>query len=147
VALLEKRQPMANGNPRAEAELVGIGEAQSLIVIDRSTYKGLPGVDIIPLAADRAFLALEPGAGISDLDIAVRNRLESPTIGGPEQHALVRLRARLRAWRRDRRLRFHTRTIIVVEQLPDALPTPAGRANAAHPRRPKANAPVKRLGR
>jgi hypothetical protein len=116
VAQFEKRGPMGNGNPRAESELVSTGGRDSfLIVINRALFKRLPGVNIVPLTEDRAFLALEPGCGIIDLETAVRDRLENPAATIAERRALVHLRSQLRAWRRNRAFRFHYRTIIVVE--------------------------------
>jgi hypothetical protein len=118
VAQFEKRGPMTDGNPLADAELVSIGaRASSLIVINRALFKRLPGVSIIPLTADRAFLALEPGCGVGDLEIAVRDRLETAAIAQSERHALLRFRRQLRGWRRTRLFRFHTRTILVVERV------------------------------
>ena len=116
VAQFEKRGPMGNGNPRAESELVSTGSRDSfLIVINRALFKRLPGVNIVPLTEDRAFLALEPGCGILDLETAVRDRLENPAVTIAERRALLHLRGQLRVWRRNRAFRFHYRTIIVVE--------------------------------
>ena len=118
VSLVEKRAPLANpdANPPADAELVTIGDRESLIVVNRDVFKRLPGVDIVPLASQRAFLALEPGCGVADLETAVVERLEHGAIDSAERRALVRFRSSLRAWRRNRGLRFHTRVIIVVER-------------------------------
>jgi hypothetical protein len=117
VAQFEQRGPTNNDKPRADAELVSIGAHDSfLIVINRALFKRLPGVNIIPLTADRAFLALEPGCGVGDLENAVRDRLENRSIAESERLALQRFRRQLRAWRRNRSLLFHTRTIIVVER-------------------------------
>jgi hypothetical protein len=131
VAQFEKRGPMHNGNPRADAELVTIGERESLIVINREVFKRLPGVNIVPLAADRAFLALEPGCGVGDLEVAVLDRLENAAVGSPERQALLHLRRQLRTWRRNRAFRFHTRAIIVVERV-RATPQRAGAERARH---------------
>jgi hypothetical protein len=64
-------------------------------------------------------LALESGRGMTDLELAVLDRLEDPAVDRRERQALSRLRAQLRAWRRDRVLRFHARAIIVVERIAD----------------------------
>jgi len=116
VAQFEKRGVMPNGNPRADAELLTIAERDSLIVINRALFKRLPGVNIVPLAADRAFLALEPGCGVGDLESAVAERLEAVKAGTSERQALLQFRRQLKTWRHDRTLRFHTRAIIVVER-------------------------------
>lgn len=117
VSLFENREPLTAGTDYAGAELVDIGGRESLIVIDRSTLKRLPGVDIVPLAENRAFLALEPGCGMSDLETAVIHGLDQATPGEPGRGALLRFRKQLQAWRRDESLRFHTRAIIVVERV------------------------------
>src|SRR5438552_1064392 len=116
VRLYEKearRTPAAPPEP-AVAELVRITERRSLIIVNRAEVSKLPGVTIVPVSATRAFLALAPGLGMSDLELAVSERLDDG-IDERERKALTRLRAQVRRWRRDRGLRFHTRAIIEVE--------------------------------
>jgi hypothetical protein len=72
---------------------------------------------MVPVSPTRAFLALEPGLGMSELELAVTDRLDEDAVDDREERALLRLRAQLRRWRRDRGLRFHTRAIIEVEGL------------------------------
>jgi hypothetical protein len=110
-----RRAPAAQ-TERAVVQLVGIAERRSLIVVNRAEFTRLPGVTMVPVSATRAFLSLEPGLGMSDLELAVTDRLDEETIDERERKALTRLRAQLRRWRRDRALRFHTRAIIEVEQ-------------------------------
>ena len=102
---------------RAVAELVRIADRRSLIVVNRAEFTRLPGVTMVPVSATRAFLSLEPGLGMNDLELAVNDRLDQSGIDEREQRALGRLRAQLRRWRRDRGLRFHTRAIIEVEEI------------------------------
>jgi hypothetical protein len=108
-----------------DAELVAVGGKRSLIVVPRQLFLDLdlPGVNILPLHDDRAFLALQPGRGMSDLELAVHDRLSEPPIGRRETTALKRLRTQLRAWRTDRRLRCDTRAIIVIERSRTRRPT------------------------
>src|SRR5262245_52778393 len=49
----EKRQP--------DAELVTIADRRCLIVVNRTVFKRLPGINIIPLHGNQAFLSLEIG--------------------------------------------------------------------------------------
>lgn len=100
-----------------DAELVTIADRQSLIVVNSGVFKRLSGISIIPLSGTRAFLALEPGHGMADLELAVLDRLEDPASDPRERRALRSLRGLLHRWRHDRALRFHTRAIIVVEQV------------------------------
>jgi hypothetical protein len=120
VKLFEKR-PERPAAPDAHqgSELARIAARHSLIVVNPQILKSLPGVSIVPLAGagDRAFLALDPGRGVTDLELAVGDRLEDPSVAANERKALKDLRAQLRSWRHDRSLRFHARTIIVVERV------------------------------
>jgi hypothetical protein len=98
-------------------ELVSIADRQFLIVINAAVVRSLPGVDIIPLEGNRAFLALAPGRGVSDLELGVIDRLGESALVIParERQALEQLRLQLRAWREDPSLRFHGRALIVVD--------------------------------
>ena len=119
VTLFEKSPARASIEPDAQpdVELVTIADRRSLIVVNRAVINHLRGVNIVPLHGDRAFLALDAGRGMTDLELAVIDSLEDPLLEARERKALRQLRAQLRAWRRDRTLRFHSRSIIVVERL------------------------------
>jgi hypothetical protein len=116
VMLFDKRHAKSIAQPQPDVELASIGDGKSLIVVSRAVFKRLPGIDIIPLAGDRAFLALESGRDISDLELAVFDRLETAGIRSSERRALLVFRRQLRALRRNRDYRSHTRAIIVVER-------------------------------
>ena len=103
-----------------DAELVEIGAGHSLIVVNPARFRALPGVQMVPLSKAQAFLALEPGRGMADLELAVLDRLERLPAMSDERRAAEQLRDRLRAWRRHHRLRFHNRSIILVERLSGA---------------------------
>jgi hypothetical protein len=100
-----------------DVELVTVADRRSLIVVNREVIRSLPGVSIIPFSGNRAFLALDIDRGMSDLELAVSDRLGDPTVERRERRALVALRAQLTTWRRDHSLHVHTRAIIVVERL------------------------------
>ena len=120
VRLLEKastRRPVAE-KPQPDAELVTIADRRSLIVVNRAVFKRLPGINIIPLHGNQAFLALDAGRGMTDLELAVIDRLDDPALDSLERKALQNLRAQLRTWRQDPLMRFHSRSVIVVEGLP-----------------------------
>jgi hypothetical protein len=124
VTLVEKhagRAPAASSE-RPEAELVSVAGRRSLIVVKRAVFRSLPGIQFIPLDADRAFLALNPARGLSDLELAVLDRLEEDGLDPHERQALRSFRARLRQWRRDPSTRFEVRSIIVVESLGRSRP-------------------------
>lgn len=99
----------------ANVELAQLSGRRALIIVDPRSYRDLPGLAVIPVAPGRAFLALEAGKGISDLELAVLDRLENPHTDRAERKALMTLRRQVRDWRRSRRLRFSARSIILVE--------------------------------
>ena len=101
---------------RADSELLDVAPRRSLIVVNRDVFKSLPGINLLQLHDNRAFLALEPGQGVADLELAVIDRLTDPSITPRERAALGDLRAHLRQWRRDPALSCKTRTIIVIER-------------------------------
>jgi len=120
IVTLFKKAPKRRLAPRRrhdDAELVTLAGRRSLIVVNRDVFHHLPGVNIIPLNDDRAFLALEAGRGMSDLELAVVDRLASSDVEPRERQALGRLRAQLREWRGDRKLRCEMRAIIVLERV------------------------------
>jgi hypothetical protein len=119
VTVFEKSPARSSGEPtgQPDVELVTIAERRSLIVVNRAVFMHLRGVNIVPLHGDRAFLALEPGQGMADLELAVVDSLDDEAVEPRERKALQRLCAQLRAWRHDKTLRFHMRSIIVVERL------------------------------
>jgi hypothetical protein len=118
VALFEKSGTRSTARAsQPDVELVSIADRRSLIVVNRSVFQHLAGVSIVPLHGDRAFLALDPGRGMSDLELAVVDSLERSDLDPRERTALRALREELRSWRHDRSLRFHYRSIIVVERV------------------------------
>jgi hypothetical protein len=119
VALFEKSPARAAAEPDAQpdVELVAIADRRSLIVVNRAVINHLRDVNIVPLHDDRAFLALDAGRGMTDLELAVIDSLDDPSLEPRERKALLTLRAQLRTWRLDGSLRFHSRSIIVVERL------------------------------
>jgi hypothetical protein len=119
VSLVEKhrRRRTAERPATHDAELVDVGDSNSLIVVNAARFHALPGVQMVPLSATQAFLALEPGRGMADLELAVLDRVEHLPPDDDERRALEALRDQLQRWRRDRKLGFHNRSIILVERL------------------------------
>ena len=95
---------------------MSVADRRSLIAVNREVIGDLPGVNTVPLSGTRAFLALDINRGMSDLELAVVDRLADPSLGRDQRHALSRLRTQLRTWRLDPTLQFHRQTIIVVEE-------------------------------
>jgi hypothetical protein len=136
IVQLFERAPAWALESTQDFELVSIADRHFLVAINAAVIRRLPGVDIIPLEGNRAFLALAPGRGVSDLELAVIDRLgeAEPAIPARERQALEQLRLQLRAWREDPALRFHGRAIVVVE-----ANTPKRVSEAAHRPSPGGN--------
>jgi hypothetical protein len=114
VKMVEQTRGRAAREPAPDAQLLEVGAGASLIVVNPSLLQDVPAVKMVPLSDHEAFLALAPGRGMADLEIAVIDQLERLEPDTPQRLAAERLRNKLRAWRRDRRLRFESRSILLV---------------------------------
>ena len=101
---------------RPDSELVSVANGRSLIVVNRAVLKQLPGVSVIPLNDDRAFLAFDRDASFADLELAVLERLQRRSLSARERKALSELRAHVQRWRHDPKLHCEMRSIIVLEK-------------------------------
>jgi hypothetical protein len=123
MTLLDKDapEPTPRHAPRdaePDVELVTVADRRALIVVNREHIRHLPGVNLIPMRGNRAFVALDIDRGMSDLELAVSDRLDEPAVDANEARVLEDLRSQLTAWRHDHDLKFHRRAIIVVERRP-----------------------------
>jgi hypothetical protein len=100
----------------APVTLAHVSDTRALIVIDPKIFREIPGCAVIPLSEGRAFLALDPGRTLADLELAVADMVDDDELSQAERDALNALRQSLREWRRDESLSFHTRSIVLVER-------------------------------
>jgi hypothetical protein len=101
---------------RPDSELVSVASGRSLIVVNRNVLSQLPGVNVIPLHDDRAFLAFNRDASIADLELAVVERMRNRSLTRRERKALSELRTHVQRWRHDPKLHCEMRSIIVLER-------------------------------
>ena len=94
------------------AQLVRFPGNKALILVNPDLFGKVPGISCIPLADGRAFLALDHGKGVADLELAVLDHLEDPEIDARQRDALKRLRSLLKQWRQEG-IQFEPRSIIV----------------------------------
>ena len=102
------------------AQLVRFPGDRALIQVRAELFSDMPGVSLIPVSDGRAFLALESGKGVADLELVVLDRLESKRVPAAERVALMRLRQLLKQWRQEG-IHFESRTIIVAQGRKGAL--------------------------
>ena len=117
VGLFERRGTVKRP-PRlasAVAELVQLPGRRALILVRPDLLRSVPGVSVVPLSDGRAFIALDSGGGVADLELALLDRLDSPGVVGQERAQLIEFRQLIREWRKNG-LRFHSRSILVVER-------------------------------
>jgi hypothetical protein len=120
VALHERladKAPRPPRKPGAGVELARLSRNNALIVVDPQLIHSVPGVSVVPVAAGRAFLAFDEGRGLADLEVAIQDRLQKGKRRSPERKELTRLHRQVQHWRRSRRLRFSTRSIIIVQRM------------------------------
>jgi hypothetical protein len=94
------------------AQLVRFPGDRALIIVRADLFKEMPGVSLIPLSDGRAFLALETGKGVADLELIVIDRIDDPRVDNSERAALNKLRLLLKQWRQEG-IRFESRSIVV----------------------------------
>jgi hypothetical protein len=95
-------------------DLAPVGRRRALIVINPATIPSLPGCALMPFAKDRAFITLEPGRALADLELAVIDELSRPGLRAERRPGLLTRRA-LRRWRCDSRIGVYERSIVVLE--------------------------------
>lgn len=106
------------------AELVQLPGRRGLILIRPDVLRNVRGTSVVPLSDGRAFIALDSGGGVADLEVAILDRLDSPGVAPEERAQLLEFRLILRGWRQQG-LKFQPRSILVAERQP-----------AGHPARP-----------
>ena len=94
------------------AQLVRFPGDAALIMVRPELFQRLPGVSLIQLSDGRAFLALEHGKGVTDLELIVLDRMENKSLPSNERAALMQLRQLLRSWRQQG-IHFESRSIVV----------------------------------
>lgn len=94
------------------AQMVRFPGNRALIMVRADLFKEMPGISPIPLTDGRAFLALEHGKGVAELELFVLDRIDDQKIHPEERAALVELRTLLKQWRQDG-VRFESRSIII----------------------------------
>lgn len=118
VQLVERTHPTQPRHPHPRetvAELARLPGKRALIVVKPQSLGSLPGVSLIPLSDGRAFLALAPGAGIADLEVAVLDRVDELPRNSLERRPLMEFRKLIRKWRRDSGLRIRSQALILIE--------------------------------
>ncbi len=114
----------------APVEVSEYGHGALIVVSPVAALKRLPSVELVPLSEGRALIALDHGAGLADLELALRDGLEDESYSASDRAALTGVVTVLRRARKAAGSAIRTRTIIVLG------PTRRGR-KASAPRPPR----------
>jgi hypothetical protein len=115
IVKLHERATKRRGAEPAVAQLVRFPGDRALILVRATLFRNMPGVSLIPLADGRAFLALEQGKGVADLELLVLDRIDDKKVDAGERAALNTLRQLLKQWRQEG-IRFESRSIVVAQR-------------------------------
>ena len=115
VKMHERAARKSRGGDIEVAQLVRFPGDRALILVRADLFREMPGVSLISLADGRAFLAMETGKGVADLELFVLDRLDDKSINPSERTALNKLRQLLRQWRQEG-IRFESRSIVVAHR-------------------------------
>ena len=117
VGLVERTDRAKNATtPERDVQLVEVGNHEYLIVVNAGLFHALRGVQLVPFSTTQAFLALEPGHGITDLELAVLDRLAQLKTPSRERRGVAFLGEQLRKWRLDQHFETQPRSIIIVNK-------------------------------
>ncbi|HUQ86369.1 MAG TPA: hypothetical protein VM096_02355 [Vicinamibacterales bacterium] len=112
IVKMHERATKPRASDAAVAQLVRFPGDRALILVRAELFKDMPGVSLIPLADGRAFLAMETGKGVADLELFVIDRIDDRKVAAAERAAWNTLRVLLKQWRQDG-VRFESRSIVI----------------------------------
>ena len=112
IVKIYERSTKTRSKDTSVAQLVRFPGNRALIQVRADLFHDMPGVSLIPLNDGRAFLALESGRGVADLELIVIDRIDDQRIESSEREALTELRSLLKQWRQEG-IRFESRAIII----------------------------------
>jgi hypothetical protein len=97
------------------AEITSYGRHAVILVTPIRTLKRLAGVQLVPVGNGRALISLKQPYSIPQLELNLRDAIETGHGGPPEREALEALADILRKARLSGRVEVRERTIIVLE--------------------------------
>ena len=112
VAERQSRRPVRATRP---AEIASYGRHAVIVVTPVKVLKRLPGVQLVPVGAGRALIALEHPHSIPRLELDIRDAIERDGVGSQERRTLEAIADILRRARQTPGLTVEERTIIVLE--------------------------------
>jgi len=98
----------------APVEISEYGQGALIVVSPVNALRELPGVELIPLSDGRALISLDTPVTLSQLELGIRDALDTGTHAEADREALEGVATILRRARQSSQTTLRTRTIIVV---------------------------------
>jgi hypothetical protein len=115
IVTVVERQARRRAAP-AFAEVSRYGRRAVIVVNPVRALRKVAGVQLVPIGAGRALIALEPPHSVPELELAARDLIERPDMTDTERRTLTELADILRHARESRTVALEERTIIVLEE-------------------------------
>jgi hypothetical protein len=116
IVALAERNGHERARPPRPAEIATYGKQGIILVTPAKSLKRLSGVQLVPLDNGRALISLDHEYSIAQLELDIRDALESRTVASTERAVLQTIGGILRQARRSRDFTANPRTIIVIER-------------------------------
>jgi hypothetical protein len=110
---LASRKVAANGKP--PAELTTFGRRAIITVKPTATLTKRTGIDLVPLPDGRALLSFDQPRSVEDLELAIYDALEDPTLSAEDRQVFESIGAILKDARRSQDVTLRRQSIIVLE--------------------------------
>lgn len=101
--------------PRPAVELTRYGHHAVIVLAPNKAIERLPGVALVPLPDGRSLISLDEDIGVAELEVLVRDALDTSSTPASERASLQVLADILRSARRSRSVSLSRRNIIVLE--------------------------------
>jgi hypothetical protein len=109
-----ERKRRRSVEPVPPAEISRYGKHAVIVVTPVKVLRRLKGVQLVPIGEGRALISLDSTHSVSELELQLRDAVESPRTKGHEREVLELLAEILRGARGERGHTLETRTIIVL---------------------------------
>jgi hypothetical protein len=114
IVRLTERHDKARTRIAPAAELARYGNHAVIVVSPVKSLKRLPGVQLVPVGDGRALISLEHTHSVPQLELGVRDAIESGSMSERERPTLEAIAGILQHVRHSRGISLEERTIIVL---------------------------------
>ena len=113
---LVDRAPKARRRQRPLAALASYGNHAVILVPPVAVLRRLRGVQLVPVGDGRSLIALDHAHAVPELELGLRDLIDSPLVKGADRDVLLSLAEILRQARQSHALSVAERSIIVLEK-------------------------------